>query len=407
MHADFYHELLDLARKMDFEIEGLHTETGPGVLEAAIRVDDALKAADKAALFKTFTKILAQRRGWMATFMAKWSRDWPGQSGHLHTSLRDVKTGKGAFYDAGKPASHVGRPCAGSSAGSRQLMPETARHGRLHGQQLHAADPGLLGADRFAPGASRTAPRRCASSRARRSRSGSSTGSPPPTSIPTSRWPPPSARGSGASRTGSSPGEPIPGNAYAVEHPKERALPRSLGEAAERLKASKPARALFGDTFVDHYAATREWEERESRKADHRLAARPVFRDHLKRSIMADDRHRLHLPRSTGASSSAAPIAVGCRHRRGDRGRPAQAQKAWRAACRSRSASRRLDAFLDALLAMNQEVVPEIAQQMGRPVRYGGEFRGVEERARYMMRDRREEPRAACPPTTTSPASAA
>ena len=42
--------------------------------------------------------------------------------------------------------------------------------------------------------------------------------------------------------------------------------------------------------------------------------------------------------------------------------------------------------FLDALLAMNQEVVPELAQQMGRPVRYGGEFRGVEERTRYMVR---------------------
>ena len=35
---------------------------------------------------------------------------------------------------------------------------------------------------------------------------------------------------------------------------------------------------------------------------------------------------------------------------------------------------------------MNQEVVPELAQQMGRPVRYGGEFRGVEERARHMVR---------------------
>ncbi|HEV2560031.1 MAG TPA: aldehyde dehydrogenase family protein [Microvirga sp.] len=42
--------------------------------------------------------------------------------------------------------------------------------------------------------------------------------------------------------------------------------------------------------------------------------------------------------------------------------------------------------FLDALLAMNQEVVPELAQQMGRPVRYGGEFRGVEERTRHMVR---------------------
>jgi acyl-CoA reductase-like NAD-dependent aldehyde dehydrogenase len=40
--------------------------------------------------------------------------------------------------------------------------------------------------------------------------------------------------------------------------------------------------------------------------------------------------------------------------------------------------------FLDAMLAMNQEIVPELAQQMGRPVRYGGEFRPFEERVRYM-----------------------
>ncbi len=43
-------------------------------------------------------------------------------------------------------------------------------------------------------------------------------------------------------------------------------------------------------------------------------------------------------------------------------------------------------AALDALLAMNDEIVPEIAWQMGRPVRYGGEKGGVEERTRYMVR---------------------
>jgi acyl-CoA reductase-like NAD-dependent aldehyde dehydrogenase len=42
-------------------------------------------------------------------------------------------------------------------------------------------------------------------------------------------------------------------------------------------------------------------------------------------------------------------------------------------------------AFLEALLAMNDEIVPELAWQMGRPVRYGGEKRGVEERVRYML----------------------
>lgn len=41
--------------------------------------------------------------------------------------------------------------------------------------------------------------------------------------------------------------------------------------------------------------------------------------------------------------------------------------------------------FVDALLAMNDEIVPELAWQMGRPIRFGGEKRGVEERARYMI----------------------
>lgn len=34
--------------------------------------------------------------------------------------------------------------------------------------------------------------------------------------------------------------------------------------------------------------------------------------------------------------------------------------------------------------AMNDEIVPELAHQMGRPVGYGGEFGGFDERARYM-----------------------
>ena len=47
----------------------------------------------------------------------------------------------------------------------------------------------------------------------------------------------------------------------------ERSLPATLSEAAERLIESRPARELFGEEFVEHYAATRQWEEREFRKA--------------------------------------------------------------------------------------------------------------------------------------------
>ncbi|TIP78843.1 MAG: aldehyde dehydrogenase family protein, partial [Mesorhizobium sp.] len=42
-------------------------------------------------------------------------------------------------------------------------------------------------------------------------------------------------------------------------------------------------------------------------------------------------------------------------------------------------------AMLEALIAMTDEIVPEIAWQMGRPVRYGGEFGGVRERTNYMV----------------------
>jgi acyl-CoA reductase-like NAD-dependent aldehyde dehydrogenase len=42
-------------------------------------------------------------------------------------------------------------------------------------------------------------------------------------------------------------------------------------------------------------------------------------------------------------------------------------------------------AMLEALVAMTDEIVPELAWQMGRPTRYGGEFGGVKERVGYMV----------------------
>ncbi|RMC37270.1 aldehyde dehydrogenase family protein [Paracoccus alkanivorans] len=46
----------------------------------------------------------------------------------------------------------------------------------------------------------------------------------------------------------------------------------------------------------------------------------------------------------------------------------------------------RVDAGIAALNAMKEEVVGELADQMGRPTRYGGEFGGMNERAEYMAR---------------------
>ncbi len=41
--------------------------------------------------------------------------------------------------------------------------------------------------------------------------------------------------------------------------------------------------------------------------------------------------------------------------------------------------------MLEALVGMSDEIVPELAWQMGRPIRYGGEFGGVKERTQYMV----------------------
>ena len=264
VHADFYHELLDTCRTMDIEIEGLHTETGPGVLEAAIKVDAALASADKAALFKTFTKVLAQRRGWMATFMAKWSRDWPGQSGHLHVSLTDKK-GKSAFYDE-KGAHHMSDTMRWFVGGQQKLMPELLAMIACTVNSYTRLIPGFWAPTDATWGfENRTCALRVIGGSAKSQRVEyriAAADINPYIALAC-------AIGSGlwGIENKLEPDAAIEGNAYEKKFPKSRALPRTLYEAAERLEASKPARSLFGDAFVEHYAATRKWEEREFRKA--------------------------------------------------------------------------------------------------------------------------------------------
>ncbi|MEI6573494.1 MAG: glutamine synthetase [Alphaproteobacteria bacterium] len=265
VHADFYRDLLDLGRKMNFEIEGLHTETGPGVLEAAIKVDEALNAADKAALFKTYTKVLAQKRGWMASFMAKSSHEWPGQSGHLHLSLADKKTGRGLFYDA-KKKHKMSDTMRWFVGGQQALMPELLAMVASTVNSYSRLIPGF-----WAPTDSAWAVDNRTT--ALRVIEGSEKSQRVEYRVAAADINPylalAAAIGSGlyGIENKIEPGDPQTGNAYEAKLPKNRALPRTLWEAAQKLKASKAARELFGDVFVDHYAATREWEEREFRRA--------------------------------------------------------------------------------------------------------------------------------------------
>jgi len=80
-------------------VEACNPETGPGQFEITLRYGPALKAADDAFLFKSAVKELAAREGLTATFMAKPSADWAGNSCHVHLSLTRPD-GAGAFFDA-------------------------------------------------------------------------------------------------------------------------------------------------------------------------------------------------------------------------------------------------------------------------------------------------------------------
>ncbi|OZI21067.1 glutamine synthetase [Bordetella genomosp. 9] len=264
VNSDFYRQLLELSECMNMPIEGLHTETGPGVLEAALAVDRAAAAADKGFLFKTFTKALAQQNGLMATFMAKWSHHHSGQSGHIHLSLRDRATGKSAFLDPAQPHG-VGATQSAFVAGLQRYLPEF--------MALYA--PTINSYSRLVPGfwapldatwgvenrttALRVIPGSDKSQRVEL-RIGAADANP---YLAVAAALASGLRGIEEQLRAEAP---VTGNAYEQQFPDHLKLPTTLWEAAQRLKQSEAARACFGDLFVDHYAATREWEERMFRR---------------------------------------------------------------------------------------------------------------------------------------------
>ncbi len=261
--ADFYREMLATCEAMDFGLEALHEETGPGVIEAAIAYDRALDAADKAALFKTFTKVLAQRSGMLATFMAKWSPEWPGQSGHIHLSLR-AASGEPAFYDASQPHG-MSATMRHFVAGQQKLMPELLAMVSPTINSYRRLKPGFWAPTQATLGAEN---RTCAlrvipgSAQSQRVEYRVAAADANPYVVLAAAL----ASGLWGIETRAEPEPLIAGNAYEQKLPARFALPRTLWDAAQRLKQSTMAREWFGAEFVEHFAATREWEEREFHK---------------------------------------------------------------------------------------------------------------------------------------------
>lgn len=261
--SSLYHEMMAVCAAMDIPLEGVHEESGPGVLEAAITVDEGLRAADKAALFKTFAKVVAQKNDLMATFMARYNTDLPGSSGHIHMSLVD-DAGEPVFYDpAGQHT--MSKTMRHFLAGQQRLMPEV----------LAMIAPTVNSYKRLVPGYwAPTGPtwgvenRTCAlriiagspkSQRVEYRIAGADSN--PYIALA-------AALGSGlwGIEHELEPTEAIIGNAYTAPPPDGLKLPVTLSHAAGTLARSDAARELFGGAFVDHFSQTRAWEAAQFRK---------------------------------------------------------------------------------------------------------------------------------------------
>ena len=255
-------EFMNYCADIDCELEGLHCETGPGVWEAALASTSGLEAADRASLFKTMAKGYFQRRLMLATFMAKWSMDYPGQSGHLHLSLSDAD-GQNIFYDAADPAG-ISEKMRQAVAGLQRYLPEF----------LSMLAPTVNSYTRLVKGAwaptaatwgieNRTAAIRVIPgdlhSQRIEVRVGGADANPYLVQ----------AGALAAMNIGMqeqlSPNEPVAGNAYEAEDdlPRQFHFASDLSSAANRFGESTAAKKQFGETFVEHFAMTRQWEASE------------------------------------------------------------------------------------------------------------------------------------------------
>jgi len=260
---DYVNALMDELLRFGVPIEGLHTETGPGVMEAAITYSEPLEAADRATLFKTASKEIAKRFGIMPTFMAKWHSELPGSSGHIHQSLWDRQGKKNLFFDPrgqGQMSKLFEHYVAGQLACLPELLP-------LYAPTINSYKRLVEGA--WAPTKpnwgfdNRTCALRVISGGAKSTRletrvNGADSNAYLAVAAAL-------ASGLHGIREKLELPAAVSGSGYADT--KAKVLPRSLLEATERFKKSKLSRSFFGDAFVDHFAASREWEHRQYARA--------------------------------------------------------------------------------------------------------------------------------------------
>lgn len=272
-NQDYFYDIYNTCEAFKCNIEGWHTESGPGVYEAALEFGEASQMADRASLFKYVVKSVATKHGITPCFMAKPRQGLPGNSGHMHVSLVDDKGTnllfrKDADPDAQWPdiayLSDMGRHfLAGVLEGLPDIMPIVAptinSYKRLvenfwapvtvsWGLEHRAASIRLIAPPQSKPGATRFEIR-----------------VPGADANPSYVLAAVLALGwRGVQKKLEIPCPPLgKGEDVGGSTDTGARLAKSLREANDRfMRPESVAREVFGDDFVDHYGGTREHEIR-------------------------------------------------------------------------------------------------------------------------------------------------
>ncbi len=272
-NQEYYYDIFKTCEKFRCNIEGWHTESGPGVFEAALEFGEIQEMADRASLFKYVVKSVATKYGITPCFMAKPKQGLPGNSGHMHVSIVDAE-GKNLLVretvDETSPwpdiahVSDLGRHfLAGILDGLPDVMPMVAptinSYKRLvenfwapvtvsWGLEHRAASVRLISPPTAKPGATRF-----------EIRVGGADANPyfVLSAILALGW-------RGVAKKLEIPCPPLgKGDDVGGSSDTGPRLARSLREATDRfMRPDSVAREVFGDDFVDHYGGTREHEIR-------------------------------------------------------------------------------------------------------------------------------------------------
>jgi glutamine synthetase len=102
-----FEDIYDYSDKMELNVDTLIHEVGAGQMEINFFHAEPLGLADEVFLFKRMVREAALRHDMYATFMAKPIATEPGSAMHVHQSIVDMATGKNIFSNADGSASEA------------------------------------------------------------------------------------------------------------------------------------------------------------------------------------------------------------------------------------------------------------------------------------------------------------